>query len=99
MTLRRKFTGAKHDTEAMDLRKEVVGERSRQRGRMIERTSGACGRENAGVSSGTWVRIPRTEDPRFPEEGSSALGKSGPKARPRGVADGQRVDIPVPGCG
>ena len=62
---------------------------------MIERTSGACGRENAGVSSGTWVRIPRTEDPRFPEEGSSALGKSGPKARPRGVADGQQVEIPV----
>ena len=47
------------------------------------------------MSSGTWVRIPRTEDPRFPEEGSSALGKSGPKARPTGVADGQLVDIPV----
>ena len=55
---------------------------------MIERTCGAYGRENAGVSSGTWVRIPRTEDPRFPEEGSSALGKSGPKARPKGVVDG-----------
>jgi hypothetical protein len=48
------------------------------------------------VSSGTWVRIPRTENPRFPEEGSSALGKSGPKARPKGVVDGQRVEIPVP---
>ena len=47
------------------------------------------------MSSGTWVRIPRTENPRFPEEGSSALGKSGPKARPRGVADGQQVEIPV----
>ena len=62
---------------------------------MIVRTCGAAGRENAGVSSGTWVRIPRTEDPRFPEEGSSALGKSGPKARPRGVVDGQQVEIPV----
>ena len=47
------------------------------------------------MSSGTWVRIPRTENPRFPEEGSSALGKSGPKARPRGVVDGQQVEIPV----
>ena len=75
----------------------MVGERSSQRGSMIVRTCGAAGRETAGVSSGTWVRIPRTEDPRFPEEGSSALGKSGPKARPRGVVDGQRVDIPVPG--
>ena len=48
------------------------------------------------MSSGTWVRIPRTENPRFPEEGSSALGKSGPKARPKGVADGQQVEIPAP---
>ena len=47
------------------------------------------------MSSGTWVRIPRTENPRFPEEGSSALGKSGPKARPKGVVDGQQVDIPA----
>ncbi len=39
---------------------------------------------------------PHTENPRFPEEGSSALGKSGPKARPRGVVDGQQVEIPVP---
>ena len=59
------------------------------------RSCGAYRRENAGVSSGTWVRIPRTENPRFPEEGSSALGKSGPKARPRGVVDGQQVEIPV----
>ena len=88
MTLRRKFTGAKHNTEAMDLNYQVVGERSIERRSMIERTCGAYGRENAGVSSGTWVRIPRTEDPRFPEEGSSALGKSGPKARPKGVVDG-----------
>ncbi len=62
---------------------------------MTGRTYGAAGRENAGVSSGTLVRIQRTENPRFPEEGSSALGKSGPKARPTGVADGQQVEIPV----
>ena len=48
------------------------------------------------MSSGTWVRIPRTENPRFPEEGSSALGKSGPKVKPIGEADGQQVEIPVP---
>ena len=65
------------------------------RRRRTGRSAGAYRRENAGVSSGTWVRIPRTENPRFPEEGSSALGKSGPKARPRGVADGQQVEIPV----
>src|SRR5690606_14786064 len=42
------------------------------------------------------VRIPSTECLRFPEEGSSAQGQSGPKSRPKGVDDGQQVDIPVP---
>ena len=46
-----------------------------------------------------WVRIPHTEQPRFPGEGSSALGKSGPKARPKGVVDGKQADIPVPAMG
>src|SRR5699024_86898 len=42
------------------------------------------------------VRISFTESLRFPEEGSSTQGKSGPKPRPKGVGDGQQVDIPVP---
>ena len=42
------------------------------------------------------VGILHTDSPRFPGEGSSALGKSGPKARPKGAADGRQVDIPVP---
>ena len=42
-------------------------------------------RENAGMSSESEVRILTAENPRFPGEGSSALGKSGPKARPKGV--------------
>ena len=42
------------------------------------------------------MRIPSVESLRFPEEGSSALGKSGPKVRLKSVADGQQVDIPVP---
>ena len=36
------------------------------------------------------------ENLRFPEEGSSAQGKSGAKARPKGVVDAQTVDIPLP---
>ena len=43
-----------------------------------------------------WVGIPHTESPRVPEEGSSALGKSGPNARPKGVVDGKQADIPAP---
>jgi hypothetical protein len=42
------------------------------------------------------VRIPSVESPRFPEEGSSAQGKSGPKPRLKSVGDGQQVEIPVP---
>ena len=60
------------------------------------RNGGPYGSENAGVSSEMWVRIPHTEQPRFPGEGSSALGKSGPNARPKGVVDGKQADIPVP---
>ena len=81
----------------MDLRRSVSGRGAFYVQRSgTGRSRGEHRRENAGVSSGTRVRIPRTENPRFPEEGSSALGKSGPKARPRGVVDGQQVEIPVP---
>ena len=59
------------------------------------RSGGAHGSENAGVSSEMWVRIPHTDCLRFPGEGSSALGKSGPKMRLKSVVDGQLVDIPV----
>ena len=74
----------------------MVGERSKQHRRHTARSAGAFGSENAGVSSEMQVRILHTDRPRFPGEGSSALGKSGPKTRPKGVADGQLVDIPVP---
>ena len=47
------------------------------------------------MSSESKVRIFAVESLRFPEEGSSSQGKSGPKARPRGVVDGQQVYIPV----
>ena len=42
------------------------------------------------------MRISPVENPRFPEEGSSTQGKSGPKARLKSVVDGQQVEIPVP---
>ena len=46
-----------------------------------ERSSGLYRRENAGMSSESEVRIFTVENLRFPEEGSSAQGKSGPKER------------------
>ena len=36
------------------------------------------------------------ESLRFPGEGSSAQGKSGPKLRSKGVSDGQSVENPIP---
>ena len=48
------------------------------------------------MSSESEVRIFTAENLRFPGEGSSAQGKSGPKLRPKGVGDGQLVEIPVP---
>ena len=62
---------------------------------MIERTCGLYTRENAGISSEREARNLPVESLRFPGEGSSAQGKSGPKLRPRGVDDGQLVDIPI----
>ena len=66
------------------------------RRRCTVRSAGAHRSENAGMSSERQVRILHTDSPRIPGEGSSALGKSGPNARPKGVVDGKQADIPVP---
>ena len=63
---------------------------------MTGRTYGRSRRENAGISSESKVRILAVESLRFPGEGSSTQGKSGPKSRPKGVDDGQSVEIPIP---
>ena len=42
------------------------------------------------------MRIPFAESLRFPGEGKSAQGESVPKTRPKGVVDGQPVNIPAP---
>ena len=47
------------------------------------------------MSSEREVRIFPVECLRFPGEGSSSQGKSGPKPRTKVVGDGQQVDIPV----
>ena len=48
------------------------------------------------MSNAKCVRTTLTGSLRIPGEGQSAQGKAGPKARPKGVADGQQVDIPAP---
>ncbi len=54
----------------------------------IGRGGGLYGRENAGISSESKARNLAVESLRFPGEGSSAQGKSGPKVRLKSVADG-----------
>ena len=61
-----------------------------------ERTGGHDSRENAGMSSERHARNMPVECLRFPGEGSSAQGKSGPKPRTEVVGDGQQVEIPAP---
>ena len=61
-----------------------------------ERQGGRHRSENVGMSSDSKVRILAAEYLRFPEEGSSSQGKSGPKPRARAVGDGQQVEIPAP---
>jgi hypothetical protein len=64
--------------------------------RRRESKSGLYRRENVGMSSVRQVRILSAENLRFPEEGSSSQGQSGPKPRAKAVGDGQQADIPVP---
>jgi hypothetical protein len=91
--LRGKFNGAKHVTEAWAC--ESRGRGASYVGRStIVRTCGQHTSENAGMSSENYVRIIMAENLRFLGEGSSAQGKSGAKARPRGVVDAHTVEIP-----
>ena len=66
----------------------VVEEHSIVGRSIIERICGRDRRENAGISSESMVRIHAVESLRFPGEGSSAQGKSGPKERLKSVSDG-----------
>ena len=59
------------------------------------RSRGLYRRENAGISSESGARNSAVESLRIPGQGSSTQGKSGPKWRPKGVHDGQQVEIPV----
>ena len=47
------------------------------------------------MSSESKARTLAVESLRFPGEGQSSQGKSGPKMRAKAVGDGQLVDIPV----
>ena len=95
MSLRRKLTGLNHIPKPRNANNALVGERSVIGRSMTGRTCGRGSSENAGMSSESEVRIFTVENLRIPGEGSSTQGKSGPKHRPKGVSDGQQVEIPA----
>ena len=72
----------------------MVDERCVKRRSLSESTGGVSTSENAGMSSENYVRIIMVESLRFPGEGSSAQGKPGGNARPKGVVDAHTVEIP-----
>ena len=93
MALRRRYNGAKHLTEAWAAR--ALGRGAFLPGR--SKSGSTCGlvrSENAGISSENYVGIIMVENLRFLGEGSSAQGKPGAKARPKGVVDAHTVEIP-----
>ena len=95
MVLRGKYNGAKHETEAWACVARRRGRGASNTGRSLTgRTGGLYSSENAGMSSENYVRIIMAENLRFLGEGSSAQGKPGAKARPRGVVDAHTVEIP-----
>ena len=79
----------------MECSNALVEERCAVGRSRIGRGGGRNTRENAGMSSESTVRICAVENLRFPGEGSSAQGKSGPKPRTAVVGDGQQVEIPA----
>ena len=93
MTLRGKCNGAKHVTEAWDTLWYGRGALNTGRSR-IGRSGGLYSSENAGMSSENYVGIIMAENLRFLGAGSSAQGKPGAKARPKGVVDAHTVEIP-----
>ena len=92
--MRRKCNGAKIHTEAWECFRTLVDERCVNRRSHTGRSGGGSTSENAGMSSENYVRIIMVENLRFLEEGSSAQGKPGAKARPKGVVDAHTVKIP-----
>ena len=60
------------------------------------RNGGLYSSEIAGMRRDNYVGIILAENLRFLGEGSSAQGKPGAKARPRGVVDAHTVEIPWP---
>ena len=86
-------TGLKSIPKLRNTPSILVDERCINRRSDTERSRGGDTSENAGMSSENYVRIIMVENLRFLEEGSSAQGKPGAKARRKRVVDAHTVEI------
>ncbi|KAJ6847346.1 hypothetical protein M6B38_278050 [Iris pallida] len=89
------MNGAKRSAEAVGCKNASVGERSALEGSACASRCGRSGSENVGLSNANIGENPMPRNLRVPPQGSSTEGESGPKIRPKGVVDGQQVNIPV----
>jgi hypothetical protein len=76
----------------------VVGEHSADLRRPRVTGTGGCRRDYAGISSANSDEKSGRRKPKGSWGREIRPGLVGPKARPKGVADGQLVNIPVPSC-
>ena len=74
----------------------AVEERSIQLRSPTVRSSGANRSETVGMSNHMAGENPARRIPKVSHAMSINVGLVGPKARPKGVADGQQVNIPAP---
>ncbi|WVY89108.1 hypothetical protein V8G54_037960 (chloroplast) [Vigna mungo] len=82
------MNGAKRSAEAVGCQNESVGERSALGGRTRASSAGRSGSENVGLSN---ANVGENPMPRKPKGSSARFVHGGPK----GVVDGQQVNIPV----
>ena len=76
----------------------VVAERSVRTEAIGATRRGVYGSENVGISSKTAGENPAHRKPKVSWATQIDPGLVGPKARPKGVADGQQVNIPARRC-
>ena len=94
------ITGLKPITEAANFpsiyTRGVVEERSCQRRSPRGSKGGAAGSENVGMSNDKPDEKSGHRKPKVSHATIIDVGLVGPKTRPKGVADGQQVNIPAP---
>jgi hypothetical protein len=89
------MNGTKRFAEDVGCKNTSVGERSASEESIDASRCGRSRNENVGLSNTNIGENPMPRNLRVPPQGSSMEGELGPKIRPKGVVDGQQVNILV----